>query len=129
MFDVRRLVVFQEVARCGSLSAAAAALNYTTSAVSQQIAALEREVGAAVLIRGPAGARPTPAGEALLTHAADILGAAGAATRAALAAEFLPEFGVSTECGLGRHSAEQLEAVLVGWQEYADAREPALVGG
>ncbi|HEY5840271.1 MAG TPA: LysR family transcriptional regulator [Mycobacterium sp.] len=45
MFDVRRLVVLREVARCGSLSAAASALMYTTSAVSQQISTLEREVG------------------------------------------------------------------------------------
>jgi hypothetical protein len=60
-----------------------------------------------------------------LLHAED--GAEGATTRAALAAEFLPEFGLSTECGLGRHSPEQLEAVLVAWQEYSTAREPALV--
>ncbi|MBX5487265.1 MAG: hypothetical protein DIU75_018605 [Mycolicibacterium hassiacum] len=52
-----------------------------------------------------------------LLHAED--GAEGARTRAALAREFLPEFGISTECGLGRHSAEQLEAVLVAWQEYS----------
>ncbi|EID10290.1 hypothetical protein [Mycolicibacterium phlei] len=57
-----------------------------------------------------------------LLHAED--GAEGARSRAALAAEFLPEFGISTECGLGRHSAEQLEAVLTAWAEYA--REPAL---
>jgi len=59
-----------------------------------------------------------------LLHAED--GAAGARTRAALAEEFLPTFGISTECGLGRHSAEQLEAVLVAWQEYAETREPVL---
>ena len=62
-----------------------------------------------------------------LLHAED--GAHGAAVRADLAAEFLPEFGVSTECGLGRHSPEQLEAVLVAWQQYSAAREPALAGG
>ncbi|BBY61880.1 hypothetical protein [Mycolicibacterium helvum] len=60
-----------------------------------------------------------------LLHAED--GAQGAKTRADLAAEFLPEFGISTECGLGRHSTEQLEAVLVAWQEYSAAHEPALV--
>lgn len=66
-----------------------------------------------------------------LLHAED--GAAGARTRAELAAEFLPEFGISTECGLGRHSAEQLEAVLLAWQDYqaspAATREPALSTG
>lgn len=61
-----------------------------------------------------------------LLHAED--GAEGARARAALAAEFLPRFGISTECGLGRHSTEQLEAVLVAWNDYAAAREPALAG-
>jgi DNA-binding transcriptional LysR family regulator len=75
VFDVRRLRVLQEVARCGSLSAAAATLNYTTSAVSQQISALERDVGAVLLLRGPFGARPTPAGARLLEHAERILDA------------------------------------------------------
>ncbi|MDA2893541.1 hypothetical protein PDG61_21675 [Mycolicibacterium sp. BiH015] len=45
-----------------------------------------------------------------LVHAED--GAAGARYRAALAAKFLDEFGLSTECGLGRHSAEQLEQIV-----------------
>jgi hypothetical protein len=62
-----------------------------------------------------------------LLHAED--GAAGARTRAAIAAEFLPHFGLSTECGLGRHSAEQLEAVLDAWSELAADREPALAAG
>jgi hypothetical protein len=62
-----------------------------------------------------------------LLHADD--GADGARARASLAAEFLPEFGLSTECGLGRHSVDQLEAVLVAWREYAAAREPALAVG
>jgi methionine synthase II (cobalamin-independent) len=61
-----------------------------------------------------------------LVHAED--GAEGARSRAALAAEFLPQFGLSTECGLGRHSLDQLEAVLVSWQELS-AREPALTAG
>ena len=45
MLDVRRLRVLREVARRGSFSAAAQALAYSQSAVSQQIAALEREAG------------------------------------------------------------------------------------
>lgn len=62
-----------------------------------------------------------------LLHAED--GAAGARARAAIAAEYLPEFGLSTECGLGRHSPGQLEAVLVAWQELATSRVPALAAG
>lgn len=81
MFDVRRLVVLREVARAGSLSAAAATLNYTTSAVSQQITALERDIGYTLLVRGPSGARLTQAGSRLLEHATGILGAISTAER------------------------------------------------
>lgn len=59
-----------------------------------------------------------------LLHAED--GAAGAIRRATLAAEFLPAFGISTECGLGRHSPDQLEAVLAGWRDYSFPSESAL---
>ena len=52
MLDVRRLRVLREVAERGSFSAAADALNFTQSAVSQQIAALERETGTTLLQRG-----------------------------------------------------------------------------
>lgn len=79
MFDVRRLVVLREVVRCGSLSAAAISLSYTTSAVSQQITALERDIGAKLLERGPTGARATAAGTRLLGHADLILAAVAAA--------------------------------------------------
>lgn len=67
--------------RCGSLSSAAATLNYTTSAVSQQISALERDVGATLLVRGPNGTRPTAAGDRLLEHAETIVAAVVAAER------------------------------------------------
>ena len=70
---MRRLVVLQEVVRCGSLSAAAVALSYTTSAVSQQITALERDIGSTLLVRSPTGVRPTAAGTRLLEHANTIL--------------------------------------------------------
>jgi DNA-binding transcriptional LysR family regulator len=85
MFDVRRLRVLREVARCGSLAGAAGALSYTPSAVSQQIAALEREAGAALLERRARGVVLTEAGHTLVRHAEVILtqlGAAEAALRA-----------------------------------------------
>jgi molybdate transport repressor ModE-like protein len=81
VFDVRRLVVLQEVVRCGSLSAAATALSYTTSAVSQQITALERDIGSTLLVRSPTGVRPTAAGTRLLEHAETILAAIRTAER------------------------------------------------
>lgn len=74
-------MVLREVAGRGSLSAAAGHLNYTTSAVSQQITALERDVGAVLLDRGPYGARLTAAGRRLLDHSDTIMSAVAAAER------------------------------------------------
>ncbi len=73
MLDVRRLRVLKEVAVQGSFSAAAESLDYTQSAVSQQIAALEREAGARLLERHPRGVRLTDAGRALVAHTEVIL--------------------------------------------------------
>jgi DNA-binding transcriptional LysR family regulator len=69
MLDPRRLLTFREVARQGSFSRAAAALALSQPAVSQQVSALERELGATLLLRGRAGTVATPAGELLLAHA------------------------------------------------------------
>src|SRR3954447_12074999 len=73
MLDVRRMRVLKEVAAQDSFSAAAEALSFTQSAVSQQIAALERESGAKLVERGARGIRLTPAGQALVSHADAIL--------------------------------------------------------
>jgi DNA-binding transcriptional LysR family regulator len=69
MLEPRRLLTFREVARRGSFSRAAEALALTQPAVSQQIAALEREIGAPLLDRGPGGPTLTETGELLLAHA------------------------------------------------------------
>jgi DNA-binding transcriptional LysR family regulator len=79
MLDPRKLRVLKEVAERGSLSAAAQALSYTPSAISQQIAALEREAGLRLLERGPRGVRLTEPGRALVRHAADVLSRLAAA--------------------------------------------------
>jgi DNA-binding transcriptional LysR family regulator len=68
MLDVRRMRVLREVALRGSFSAAAEALSFTQSAVSQQIAALEREAGTVLVERSARGVRLTEAGEALVRH-------------------------------------------------------------
>lgn len=73
MLDVRRMRVLREVALRGSFSAAAEALSFTQSAVSQQIAALEREAGAVLVERSARGVRLTDAGEAVVRHAEGIL--------------------------------------------------------
>jgi DNA-binding transcriptional LysR family regulator len=73
MLDVRRLRVLREVAFRGSFSAAADALHFTQSAVSQQIAALEREAGTTLVERSARGVRLTEAGEVLVRHTDVIL--------------------------------------------------------
>lgn len=69
--DTTFLLAFATVARLGSFSLAAAELGYTQSAVSQQVAALERDLGARLLERRPV--TPTEAGRRLLDHAGPIL--------------------------------------------------------
>ncbi len=73
MLNVGRLKILKEVAHRGSLSAAADALSYTQSAVSQQIAALEAETGMTLLERHPRGVSLTAAGQTLVGHAEGIL--------------------------------------------------------
>jgi DNA-binding transcriptional LysR family regulator len=79
MLDSRRLRVLRAVAEHGSFAAAALELQYTPSAVSQQIAALEREAGAMLVERSPRGTRLTQAGAVLDRHAAVVLGQLAAA--------------------------------------------------
>src|SRR5919199_6840448 len=73
MLDVRRMRVLREVAQRGSFSAAAEALSFTQSAVSQQIAALEREAGATLVQRSARGVRLTGGGGAVVRHTEAIL--------------------------------------------------------
>lgn len=73
MLNLTRLKVLTEVLGRGSFSAAADALGYTQSAVSQAIARLEAETGATLVVRDRRGVRPTAAGAALLEHAESIL--------------------------------------------------------
>ena len=62
LIDVHRLAVLREVARAGSFAGAAAALHHTPSAVSQQIAALERGTGSVLVERSTRGVILTDAG-------------------------------------------------------------------
>ncbi|MDX6310553.1 MAG: hypothetical protein QOF44_17 [Streptomyces sp.] len=69
--DPHLLRTFTAVARCASFSGAARELGYTQSAVSQQIAALEADLGVELLSRRPVA--PTEAGARLLEHAGPLL--------------------------------------------------------
>jgi DNA-binding transcriptional LysR family regulator len=82
MLNVARLRILSEVAHRGSISAAAEALSYTQSAVSQQVAALEAETGLALLERHPRGVSLTAAGQTLVGHAEGILARLDAAEEA-----------------------------------------------
>ncbi|WP_205740707.1 LysR family transcriptional regulator [Haloactinopolyspora alba] len=78
---------FLEVCRTGSFSAAAEELGFSQSAVSRQVAGLERETGARLLHRHARGVEPTPAGEAFGHHARIVVAEADRAVRAAHAAD------------------------------------------
>jgi DNA-binding transcriptional LysR family regulator len=69
MQDPRRLLTFRAVAHHGSFSRAAEAMSLSQPAVSQQVAALERELGTRLLERGRGGVVPTETGARLLEHA------------------------------------------------------------
>jgi molybdate transport repressor ModE-like protein len=68
MLDVHRLVLLREVSLRGSITAAARALSYTHSAVSQQLALLEKEAGVPLLEKVGRGVRLTAAAERLVEH-------------------------------------------------------------
>jgi DNA-binding transcriptional LysR family regulator len=73
MLDVRRLRVLREFAARGTIAAAAEALAYTPSAVSQHLAQLEREAGVRLLRREGRRLRLTDDGRALVGHADAVL--------------------------------------------------------
>jgi molybdate transport repressor ModE-like protein len=79
MLDPRRLRLLREVDRQGTIAAAAEELNFTASAVSQQLATLERDVGVPLLERTPRSVRLTEAGRVLSEHANHVLAALDAA--------------------------------------------------
>src|SRR4051794_24670791 len=100
MLDLRRLRLLQELHERGTIAAVADALGYTPSAVSQQLAVLEREAGVPLLARAGRGVRLTDAALVLTGHAAALL------ERSALAqAELAAAAG--TVAGRGRVAAFQ----------------------
>ena len=79
MLDVTRLRVLVAVARCGSVTAAARALNYAQPSVSHHLARLEAETGTKLIQRAGRGIRLTDAGRLLAERAAEVIGRLDAA--------------------------------------------------
>jgi DNA-binding transcriptional LysR family regulator len=77
--ELRRLRFLREFEERGTLAAVAAALGYSPSAVSQQLALLEKDVGAPLFEKAGRGVRLTDAGRLLTRHARVLLSAAEAA--------------------------------------------------
>src|SRR5215218_6948234 len=95
--DVRRMRVLREVAGRGTIAAAARALSFTPSAVSQQLAALEREAGVPLLDRHGGRVRLTEAGRRLVARTEAILAEleAASAELSAAAAEVTGDIHVA----------------------------------
>src|SRR3954469_1424421 len=89
--DIAKLRIFATVARLGNFTRAAELLYLTQPTVSQQIAALEAQLGAPLIERLPRRLRLTPAGAALLPYAEQILALSEAAGEAARAAAGLAD--------------------------------------
>src|SRR5215213_10237143 len=99
MLDLRRLHMLRELHARGTIAAVADALQFTPSAISQQLAQLERETGVRLLQRAGRGVRLTDAALVLVEHAgalleraalaeADLAATAGAVTGRARVAGF-----------------------------------------
>jgi DNA-binding transcriptional LysR family regulator len=104
--DIPKLRIFATVAKVGNFTRAAELLYLTQPTVSQQIAALEAQVGASLIDRLPRRLKLTPAGEALLPYAEQILALADAGAEAARAAAGLA--GRTLRLGAGHTLATYL---------------------
>jgi DNA-binding transcriptional LysR family regulator len=95
--DARHLRVLLEVARAGSISAAARRLGVSQPALTTQLGRIERSLGCAVFHRGRDGVAPTPVGAEVLARAAEAVTAIGTVRRAAAPWPTRP-FSVATHC-------------------------------
>jgi DNA-binding transcriptional LysR family regulator len=126
--DPHLLRTYVTVARLASFSEAARELGYTQSAVSQQIAALEQDLGAPLLTRRPVA--PTQAGERLLEHAGPLLLRLDAARADVARMATAPEHGltlVSAPTALGPYVLAALPPTGVTLRVLARDEIPAAV--
>ncbi|NEA34131.1 LysR family transcriptional regulator [Streptomyces sp. SID13031] len=123
--DPRRLLIFREVARLGSLSAAATALGWTQPAVGQHMQRLERDVGIPLMLRSVRGITLTEAGTALLAHA-DALSARLTVAEAELQAFASMELGTLSLAAFPSGAATLVPPALAKLQSRAPALEVRL---
>jgi DNA-binding transcriptional LysR family regulator len=126
--ELRHLRYFVAVAEEGHFGRAAARLHLSRPTLSQQVRALEAEIGARLLVRHPRGATLTAAGEALLPEARTALRAAEAAAREARRAAGLPDGALRVGLLIGAPDAlvGRLKAILA--EESPDARALLIAG-
>lgn len=116
MDELKRLALFAEVVRAGSLSAAARHLRISPSAVSQQLRALEQAHGVTLLHRSTRKLALTEAGARLAVHCQHMAEAAGRARAQLALARDAPEgeLRVAAPVGFARHLAPALAPLLAG---------------
>jgi DNA-binding transcriptional LysR family regulator len=114
MDDLKRLAIFAAVVQHGSMSAAARSLGISTSAVSQQMRALERSGGVTLLHRSTRKLTLTDAGARLAESCRDMVEAAAQARRQLALAHDAPsgELRLSAPVGFARHVAPALAPLL-----------------
>ncbi|URI06349.1 LysR family transcriptional regulator [Aquincola tertiaricarbonis] len=112
--DWKRLALFAEVVRAGSLSAAARRLGISTSAVSQQLRVLEQAHGVTLLHRTTRKIAVTEAGARLADHCQAMVDAADRARQQLTLARDAPqgELRISAPVGFARHVAPALAPLL-----------------
>src|SRR3954452_8887463 len=129
--DVARLRVLRELADRGSVTAVAAALSFTPSAISQQLPALAAEVGVPLTEPAGRGLRLTPAGHALVAQAEEVFTALARAQAAVDGLRRLPSgevrmalFPSGARMLLRTSTAERpaVQAVLDALRAEADAQ-------
>jgi len=74
VLETKQLLIFRTIVELGSFTRAGVRLGMSQPAISQQVRALEQQVGVPLLLRRTKFARPTPGGEVLLQYARQILG-------------------------------------------------------
>jgi DNA-binding transcriptional LysR family regulator len=120
MFDLDRLRLLRELAHRGTMTAVAEAFRLTSSAVSQQLATLEREARAKLFERVGRRVRLTAAGLRLAAHAEEILRAVEAAELDLKAGREQPRGTLEIACFPSFAKAHLLSAVIRARKRYPD---------